>query len=142
MNVSIFDLYDQRNFYDVLFHYVSQDSAVGITTGYRLDGQGAGVRVPVGQDFSLLYVVQSGSEAHPASYPMVIGPLSPGVKRLGHEADHSPPSSAEVKNTWIYTSTPQNSSWCSAKLVKHRDTCTFYYYVTKQFRKYSPRIFR
>jgi hypothetical protein len=29
----------------------------------------------------------------------------PGVKRLGREADHSPPASAEVKNTWIYTST-------------------------------------
>jgi hypothetical protein len=25
--------------------------------------------------------------------------------RPGSEADHSPPSSAEVKNTWIYTST-------------------------------------
>jgi hypothetical protein len=32
--------------------------------------------------------------------------LSPGVKRPGYEADHSPPTSAEVKNTWIYTSTP------------------------------------
>jgi hypothetical protein len=31
---------------------------------------------------------------------------SPGLKRLGHVADHSPPSSAEVKNKWIYTSTP------------------------------------
>jgi hypothetical protein len=26
----------------------------------------------------------------------------------GREADHSPPTSAEVKNTWIYTSTPQH----------------------------------
>jgi hypothetical protein len=32
--------------------------------------------------------------------------LSLGVKRLGREADHSPPSSAEVKNEWMYTSTP------------------------------------
>jgi hypothetical protein len=30
----------------------------------------------------------------------------PGVKRPGRVADHSPPSSAEVKNTWSYTSTP------------------------------------
>jgi hypothetical protein len=28
----------------------------------------------------------------------VLGALSPGVKRPGREADHSPPSSAEVKN--------------------------------------------
>jgi hypothetical protein len=32
--------------------------------------------------------------------------LSPGVKRPGREAVRSPPISAEVKNTWIYTSTP------------------------------------
>jgi len=36
----------------------------------------------------------------------VRGPLSPGVKRLGSEAEHSPPSSAEIKNAWSYTSSP------------------------------------
>jgi hypothetical protein len=30
----------------------------------------------------------------------------PGVKRLGREVDHSPPTSAEVKKMWTYTSTP------------------------------------
>jgi hypothetical protein len=30
----------------------------------------------------------------------------PGVKRTRREADHLPPTSAEVKKTWIYTSTP------------------------------------
>jgi hypothetical protein len=30
----------------------------------------------------------------------------PGVKRPGREADHSPPSIAEVKNAWSYTFTP------------------------------------
>jgi hypothetical protein len=37
-----------------------------------------------------------------------------GVKRQGHEADHSPPVSAEVKKMWIYTSTPHTPSWSSA----------------------------
>jgi hypothetical protein len=32
--------------------------------------------------------------------------LSPAVKRPGHEADHLPPISAEVKKMWIYTFTP------------------------------------
>jgi hypothetical protein len=32
--------------------------------------------------------------------------LSLGVRRPGREADHSPPSSAGVKNVWSYTSTP------------------------------------
>jgi hypothetical protein len=30
----------------------------------------------------------------------------PGVKRQGREADQSPPTSAEVKRIWVYTSTP------------------------------------
>jgi len=36
----------------------------------------------------------------------VPGALSLGVKPLGHEADHSPPSNAIVKDAWSYTSTP------------------------------------
>jgi hypothetical protein len=36
----------------------------------------------------------------------VPGDLSLEVKRLGREADHSPPFSAEIKNAWRYTSTP------------------------------------
>jgi hypothetical protein len=32
--------------------------------------------------------------------------LSLCVKRPGRKADHSPPSSAEVKNAWSYTYTP------------------------------------
>jgi hypothetical protein len=32
--------------------------------------------------------------------------IIPGVKLPGHEADHSPPTSAEFKKTWIYTSIP------------------------------------
>jgi hypothetical protein len=51
----------------------------------------------------------------------VPGALSLGVKRPGREADRSPPSSAEVKIAWSYTSAPQYvfMAWC---LVKHRDT--------------------
>jgi hypothetical protein len=35
----------------------------------------------------------------------VQGALSPEVKRQGREADHSPPTSAEVKKICIYTPT-------------------------------------
>jgi hypothetical protein len=48
-------------------------SAVGITTGYRLDGRGVGVRAPVGSKFFSLHVVQTGSGANPASYTMDTG---------------------------------------------------------------------
>jgi hypothetical protein len=58
----------------------------------------------------------------------VPGAISLGVKRPGCEADHSPPSSAEVKNAWSYTSTPQYAfmTWC---LVKHRDNFTLLYFT-------------
>jgi hypothetical protein len=36
----------------------------------------------------------------------VPGALSPGVKQPEREADHSPPTNAEVKKTWVCTSTP------------------------------------
>jgi hypothetical protein len=49
------------------------------------------------RNFSLHHRVQTGSGAHPASYPMGTRGSFPGVKLPEHEADHSPPSSAEVK---------------------------------------------
>jgi hypothetical protein len=55
---------------------------------------------------TFLHVVQTGSGAHPASYIMGTGGSFPRGKVAGREADHSPPTSAEVNKTWIYTSTP------------------------------------
>jgi hypothetical protein len=70
--------------------------------------------------------IQAGSGTHPASYPIGKRYPSLGVKRPVHEADHSPPSSAEVKNAWSYTSTPPirlHSVVLSKK--KHRDNFAF-----------------
>jgi hypothetical protein len=76
----------------------SRDSSVSIALGYRLDNWGSRVQFPVGAgNFSLHHRVQNGSGAHPASYPVGTRGSFLGVKRLGREADHSPPSSAEVK---------------------------------------------
>jgi hypothetical protein len=43
----------------------------------------------------------------PTQFPIrkVLGVLHTGTERPESEADHSPPSSAEVKNEWSYTST-------------------------------------
>jgi hypothetical protein len=52
--------------------------------------------------------------------------LSLGVKRRGREADHSPPSSAEVKNcVQLYLHSPNTPSWRGAKL-QNRDNFNFY----------------
>jgi hypothetical protein len=72
--------------------------SVGIALGYGLDDRGSRFRFPAeAGNFSLYHHVQNGSEAHSASYPMVQGALSLGVKRPGREVDHSTSSSAEVK---------------------------------------------
>jgi hypothetical protein len=43
--------------------------------------------------------VQKSSEAHSAFYPMGTGgPFCECKAWLGHDTDHSPPSSAEIKN--------------------------------------------
>jgi hypothetical protein len=64
----------------------------------------AGVKFPSGARFSVLRV-QTGSGAHTAPYPMHAGALTRGKKQPVREADHSPPSNAEVKNNRA-TSTP------------------------------------
>jgi hypothetical protein len=46
-------------------------------------------------------------------YEAYEGPF-PRVNWLGHNAGHLPPSSAEVKNVWSYTSLPHVPSWCVA----------------------------
>jgi hypothetical protein len=51
------------------------------------------------KDFSSSLCVQTGSGAHPASCTMGTGaPFLGGKARPGRDADHSPPSSAEVVN--------------------------------------------
>jgi hypothetical protein len=46
------------------------DSAVGIVTGYGLDGRRARVRDSIGERNFLLHVFQTDAVLHPASYPM------------------------------------------------------------------------
>jgi hypothetical protein len=56
---------------------------------------------------NFLHVVQTGSEAHLAFYPMGTGGSFPeGGESAGLEADHSSPFGADIKKMWIYTSTP------------------------------------
>lgn len=40
------------------------------------------------------------------THRLLLGFLPMGVEWLGHETNHSPPSSVKVKNEWNYTTTP------------------------------------
>jgi hypothetical protein len=78
---------------------VSPSSPGIIVSDYGLDDRAIEVRSPTGaEDFSSSPCVQTGSRGHSASYPMGTGGPFPGGKaRPGRNADHSPPSSADVK---------------------------------------------
>jgi hypothetical protein len=92
-----------------LYFNTSRDSSVGIATGYGLDDLMIRARFPAGDgNFSLLYCVQPPIQ-------WVRGVLSLRVKRPGLEADHSPPSSAEVKEcVELYFHSSNTSSWRGA----------------------------
>jgi hypothetical protein len=85
---------------------------------YGLDDRGIEVRSPTEADFS----------SSPASRP-ALGPTQPPVQwvpggtggsfpggkaRPGRDADHSPPSSAEVKNEELYVLSPHVPPWRAA----------------------------
>jgi hypothetical protein len=65
--------------------------------GYGLDGWGSNP----GRGKRLSYCTMSKSALGPIqpSIRWVLEALSPGITWLGCEADHSPPSSAEAKNS-------------------------------------------
>jgi hypothetical protein len=65
-----------------------------------LDNRDITIRFPEGETMS--FVSRASKPALGPTQP----PISPGVKRMGREADHWSPASAEVKNAWSYTSTP------------------------------------
>jgi hypothetical protein len=75
-------------------------SSVSIVSDYGLDDRAIEVRSPAqAKEFSSSLCVQTGSGAHPASRTMGTGgPFEGGKARPGPDADHSPPSSAEVVN--------------------------------------------
>jgi hypothetical protein len=76
----------------------SRDISVGIALGYGLDDRGSRIQFSAGAGtFSLQYRVQNGSGPTQPPIQWVPGAVSVGVKRPGREADHSPPSSADVK---------------------------------------------
>jgi hypothetical protein len=54
----------------------------------------------------LIHSIQTSPEVHPASYSIGTGGSFFCGKVAGREVYHSPTTSAKVKKTWIYTTTP------------------------------------
>jgi len=78
---------------------------------YGLDDRGVRIQARA-ENFSLHHRVQTG---HSASYSMGNMGSVLGVERPGREADHSPPTSAEVKEgVELYIHSPNTPSWHGA----------------------------
>jgi hypothetical protein len=107
---SLFIMYVLKCTYPLFSSYSLQlrnlNIVVGITT--RLRSGRSMVRISLtARDFSLL---QKESQHRLLGLPgflfCVYRGSFPGVKRPGSEVNHSPSSSADIKNEWSYTSTP------------------------------------
>jgi hypothetical protein len=81
---------------------MNRDSSVGI-----LNGRGS---IP-GRGKRFFSTPQSPDRLISNGYR---GALSPGVKRHGREADHSPPSTVKVRNGGAITTLHHTSSWRGA----------------------------
>jgi hypothetical protein len=102
----------------VIIKYTSYIICQGVGIAQSLQRRATGwttrVRFPAVQDF--FFSTASRPTLGPTQPPiqLVPGALSLGVKRQGPEADHSPPSSAEVKNYGGIPPLPHMSSWRGA----------------------------
>jgi len=90
-------------------------------------------------EFSLPHHLQTASEAHTAFYPVDTGAHSPGVKRPGREAEHSPPFSVDV-NASSYTSPPPYV-FMALYLLKHRDNFILPYFTLPYLTSLSTQSF-
>jgi hypothetical protein len=88
--------------------YKSRGSSGSIVSDYGLDDRAIEIRSPTGaEDFSSSPYVQTGSGAHPASYPMGTGGSFPGGKaRPGRDADRSPHLVPRLSMSRSCTSSP------------------------------------
>jgi hypothetical protein len=102
----------------------------GVTLNYGLDDRWFDTRQSLG---NFLFTTVSRPALGPANPPIqwVEGKLSLEIKRPWREADHSPPSSAEVKEyVTLYLHYPVRlHGVCS---VKHRDNFTFTFVCNKK----------
>jgi hypothetical protein len=97
---------------------------ITLAVSYGLDDGGS----ILGRDREQFFLFSSPSTPalgpNPTSHKLGAGGSSAGIKRPGREADHSPSSSAEMKNTWSYTSIPPYV-FIVWRLIKQRDAASW-----------------
>jgi hypothetical protein len=129
-----------------LFHLTylrRRDSSVGIALGYGLDDRVYRVQFPGGGWEFFSSPLRPERLWGPASLLSNVYQGSfPGVKRSVREADHSLPSSAEVKEcVELYLHFPNTPSWCGAQFKKSTGT-TFPLPYRTYIQSFSCRVNR
>jgi hypothetical protein len=110
----------------------SRDSSVGIANSLGAGRKGFDSRQ--GHDIFLFFITPR-QVLEPTQPPIqwMLGAASPGVERQGREADHSPPSSAEVKNVKNDGAIPPFSLRLHGVVpnyvIKYRDNFIFFIFL-------------
>jgi hypothetical protein len=110
------EVYDGESVLIHSYHHPATELLIFLALGCELDDRGPRVRFPAGLGI-FLFTTVSRTALGPTQTPIqwILGALSLGVKRPGREADHSPPSSADVKECVnIYLHSPNTFSWHGA----------------------------
>ena len=81
--------------------------------------------------------VQTGPGAHPVSYTMGTGFLSPGVKRPGRDVDHPLHLAPKLKEYYSYTTTPPLGFSC----LLYGDLYLYCEYCDLSLKENSRRVF-
>jgi hypothetical protein len=107
---------------------LSPDSKISIVTRLQAERPNFNHR----QELRLLHLATASTQTEEPTQPSIQwipGVLTPGAKRPGLEADHTPPPSAEVKMRGAIPLLPQYV-FTTSYFVKHKDSFTFIFTFT------------
>jgi hypothetical protein len=111
---SLFAPFSYTLYISYLLYRGNWNSVVGIATDYRLEDPGVEVGVQVGSRiFSCPRRPDRLWGPHSLLFNGYRGSFHE-MKLPGREADHLPPTSAQVKKIWLYHPLPHTPSWRSA----------------------------
>jgi len=118
------------------FHIRNRDSSVGLVTNRPRTTlqRNRGSISNTDNISSLLQSLKTGSAVHPAYFSTGSEDPYQGVKHLGREAHHSPPSNAKIKYECRYTSPSHVSLWRGG-VEKDKFIFTFTFTFTPTYRK-------
>jgi hypothetical protein len=106
--------------------------------------KGKWLHLHVGLEVLLLFVVHIGSGVNPTPYPVGTESFSPGLKRRGRGADHSSPTSVEVRKILVslsYLSTGITSPFIYMKTTVFRDVTLAVCLILTEKTKFLKDIF-